>query len=192
MNGSGRGVMWFNRVVIGAATFVMTMIALRNLRDPIGATLPLGITLQSPAAVTIVRVGFGGFPLGFAVALFGCLLATQRLLTGLSLVLAVAGAATVARVQGLLLDGATPYNLGLLRPEIAMVALSAIGVLLERRRRRGRRYACAARQPTATSAARRIAGTIASGPPCSTNTCAAIAPTIVQPATTAPAGAVRR
>ena len=84
-----------------------------------------------------VRVGFGGFPLGFALALGACLFATRRLLTGISLVLAVVGGATIARVQGLALDGATPYNLAVLRPEIAMVTLSAIGIVLERRRRRG-------------------------------------------------------
>jgi fucose permease len=137
-SGYSRGVIWFNRVVIAVATFVMTMIAVRNLRDPVGATLPLDIALRSPSAVTIVRVGFGGFPLGFAVALFGCLVATRRLLTGLLLMLAVVGAATVARLQGLLLDGATPYNLGLLRPEIAMVMFSGVGIALEWRRRRGR------------------------------------------------------
>ena len=125
MTGYSGGVVWFNRSVLVAATFVMTMIALRNLRDPIGATVPLDIALQSPTAVTVVRVGFGGFPLGFAVALLGCLISTRRLLTGMSFVLAVTGAATVARVQGLLLDGTTPYTLGVLRPEIAMVTLGA-------------------------------------------------------------------
>jgi fucose permease len=129
-----RAVIWFNRFVLAAAAVVMTMIAIRNLRDPIGATLPLDIALRSPSAVTIVRVGFGGFPLGFAAALIGCLFSTRRLLTGMWLVLAVVGGATVARLQGLLVDGATPYNLGLLRPEIAMVTLSGLGAFLERRR----------------------------------------------------------
>ena len=135
MSGYSRAVIWFNRLVLVGATFVMSMIALRNLRDPIGANLPLGITPVSPTAVTIIRVGFGGFPLGFAAALFGCLISTERLLTGLSLILTVVGAATVARVEGIVLDGATPYNLGLLRPEIAMLTLSIVGMLFELRRR---------------------------------------------------------
>ena len=139
MTAYSRAVIGFSRLVLAAATLVMTMIALRNLRDPVGASLPLDITLGSPSAVTIVRVGFGGFPLGFAVALFGCLIATDRLLTGMALLLAVVGAATVARVQGLVIDGATPYNLGLLRPEMAMVTLSVVGIVLELRRRRGER-----------------------------------------------------
>jgi hypothetical protein len=136
MTGYSRGVIWFNRFVLAAATFVMTMIALRNLRDPIGATLPLDIALGSASAVTIIRVGFGGFPLGFAVALFGCLLSTRRLLTGMLLIAAVVGAVMLARVQGLVLDGPTPYNLELLRPELAMITLSAVGTGLELRRRR--------------------------------------------------------
>lgn len=140
MNGYSRTVIWFNRLVLAVATVVMTMIALRTLRDPVGATLPLDIALTSPSAVTIARVGFGGFPLGFAAALFACLIATRRLLTGVFLMLAVVGAATIARVQGLVLDGATPYNLHLLRPELAMVTLSLAGIVLELRRRSGNHH----------------------------------------------------
>ena len=129
-----RGVIWFNRSVIGAATFVMAMIAVRQLRDPVGAAAALDIVLRSPTAVTVARVGLGGFPLGFAMALCGCLISTKRLLTGVFLIAAVVGAATVARIQGLILDGATADNLGLLRPEFALLLLSTIGIVLERRR----------------------------------------------------------
>jgi uncharacterized protein DUF4345 len=127
-------VIWFNRLLLNAATFIMTMIALRNLRDPIGATLPMGIVLNSPTAITVVRVGFGGFPLGFAMALLGCLIATRWLLTGVSLVAAVIGAATLARIQGLAVDGVTSYNLAL-RLEVVLLTLSLVAIVLERRRR---------------------------------------------------------
>jgi hypothetical protein len=116
-----RSVIWFDRLLLTGATVIMTMIALRNLRDPIGATLPTGIVLNSSTAITVIRVGFGGFPLGFAVALLGCVISTRRLLTGISLVAAAIGAATVARIQGLLVDGFTSYNMALLRPEIVML-----------------------------------------------------------------------
>ena len=95
----------------------------------------MGIVLTSPTAITVVRVGFGGFPLGFAIALFGCLIATRRLLTGASLMAAVIGAATVARIQGLVADGVTSYNLALLRPEVGLLTLSLVAIVLERRRR---------------------------------------------------------
>ena len=126
-------IIWFSRAVLMLTAVIMTAIALRNLRDPVGATRPLDIVLASPTATTIVRVGFGGFPLGFAIALFACLLSNARLLTGLVLVVAVVGAATAARIQGLLLDGVTPYNLSLLRPEFLMLALATAGILLHRR-----------------------------------------------------------
>jgi len=134
MSGSSRGVIWFNRLVLLAATCIMGMIALRTLRDPVGSTQPMGIVLTSATAATVVRVGFGGFPLGFAVALLGCLVSTKRLLGGLLLLASIAGAATLARLQGIVLDGATPYNLLLLRPEIALCVSSAVGIVLERRR----------------------------------------------------------
>lgn len=100
MTRSSQGLIWFERLVLAAGTLIMTMIALRTLRDPIGMTLPLGIALNAPTAITVVRVGFGGFPLGFAIALFSCLISTRRLLIGVSLVAAVMAATMVARIQG--------------------------------------------------------------------------------------------
>jgi len=148
MNSMSRLLPWFGRIVLAAATLVMTSIAARNLIDPVAANLPLGIVLASPSAVTVARVGFGGFPLGFAAALFVCLV-RRHTVAGLSLVLAVVGGALVARVQGLMLDGATPYNVGLLKPELAMVTLSVVGIALEWRYGGGRGELAASRlQPT--------------------------------------------
>jgi hypothetical protein len=129
-----RTALWFERIVLAGATFVMAMIAWRNLHDPVGATQSLDIVLRSPSAATIARVGLGGFPLGFAIALGGCAISAQRLMTGMWLLLTVVGAVMMARVVGLLFDGVTPYNLRLLAPEVVMVALSVVGVGLERRR----------------------------------------------------------
>jgi Domain of unknown function (DUF4345) len=130
-------LVWFNRLLLAAATFIMTMIAVRTLWDPVAATRPMGIVLNSPTAITVARVGFGGFPLGLAVALLGSLISTERLLSGLYLLLAVMGAATIARIQGIVLDGPTPYNLGLLRPEILLCVLSVVGIALGHGRRHG-------------------------------------------------------
>lgn len=148
MTRSHRGAIWFNRLLLLAATFIMTMIALRTLRDPIGATQPLGIDVTMPAGATVVRVGFGGFPLGFAIALFACAISDRRLLSGVLLVATVVGAVMAARVQGLLVDGVTPYNLRLLLPEFAMLTLSAIGIALERRRRLVQRPIGTAAEPS--------------------------------------------
>jgi hypothetical protein len=48
-------------------------------------------------------------------------------------------AATIARLQGIVIDGATSYNVALLAPEIAFCVLSTVGIVLERRRRREER-----------------------------------------------------
>jgi hypothetical protein len=139
MSKSPRALVWFNRLLLAAATFIMTMIAMRTLRDPVGATRSVGIVLSSPTAITVARVGFGGFPLGLAVALLGSLISKERLLGGLYLLLAVMGAATIARIQGIVLDGPTPYNLGLLRSEILLSVLSVVGIVLGRGQRHGDR-----------------------------------------------------
>jgi len=136
MSGRDTAVIWFGRLVIGATTFIMIAIAIRQLGDPLGAARAMDIVLRSPSAVTIARVGLGGFPLGFAIALASCLTSPRRLLIGLWFVAAVVGGATVARVQGLILDGATPYNLRLLKPEVALMVLSSAAIVLERRRSR--------------------------------------------------------
>ena len=136
MTRPSHGLIWFEQLVLAAGTFIMTMIALRTLSDPVGLTRPLGIALNTPTAITVVRVGFGGFPLGFAIALLSCLISTKRLLTGVSLVAALMAAPMVARIQGLIVDGVTAYNLAQLPPETAMLTLSLVAIVLERRRRR--------------------------------------------------------
>jgi hypothetical protein len=136
MTPTSHGLIVFERLVLGAATLMMTMIALRTLYDPIGLAVPLGIALNTPTAITVVRVGFGGFPLGFAIALLNCLISPKRLLAGVSLVGALMAAILVARIQGLIFDGVTAYNLARLPPEVTMLTLSLVAVVLERRRRR--------------------------------------------------------
>jgi hypothetical protein len=48
---------------------------------------------------------------------------------GLGLMLAIVGGVTVARLQGLALDGAASYNLHLRRPEMAMLIVALSGVV---------------------------------------------------------------
>jgi hypothetical protein len=111
------------------------MIALRGLVDPVGSSAVHAITLGSAAGVTVARVGFGGFPLAFAVILLGCLVAERRLLTGLASLLVVATVITAARLLGLALDGPAPFTLRVLKPELALIVASAFALGFERRRR---------------------------------------------------------
>jgi hypothetical protein len=126
---------WFGRTVLVAATFLFTMIALRGLFDPVGSSAEHEITLASAAGITVARVGFGGFPLAFAVILLACLTSERRLLTGLGVLAVVAVIATAARLLGLALDGPAPFTLHVLKPEVALIVASTAALLIERRRR---------------------------------------------------------
>jgi hypothetical protein len=125
--------LWFGRVVLGAATLLLGAIALEYIVDPVGAGAPHRIALGSPEAITIMRVS-GGVFLGIALALLGCLVSERRLLAGLALLVTVATAITAVRLLGLALDGAAPFTMRVLKPEIALVGCSALAFVLERRR----------------------------------------------------------
>jgi hypothetical protein len=127
--------LWFSRAVLGAATLLMSMIGIRGLFDPVRSVAQHAITLGSAEGVTVARVGFGGFPLAVALVLLGCLLAERRVLTGLAVLAVVAVVVTAARLLGLVLDGAAPFTLFVLRPELALIAASTTALALERRRR---------------------------------------------------------
>src|SRR5439155_1316314 len=84
----------------------------------LGAAASFKISLGSAAAITSMRVGFGAFPLGFAIVVASCLMSTSRLLPGLYFVATIIGVATAARVLGIVVDGAAPESVFLLRPEV--------------------------------------------------------------------------
>ena len=127
---------WLTRLILGAATLIFTLIGMKYIADPVRAAASFKISLGSAAAITSMRVGFGAFPLGFAVIVASCLVSTSRRLAGLYFVATIIGAATAARVMGIVVDGAAPESVLLLRPEVALLALSVIGVSLESGRRR--------------------------------------------------------
>jgi hypothetical protein len=135
MSGWVRQSIWFGRFVLGAATLLFTAIALRGLLDPVGSSAVHAITLGSPAGVTVARVGFGAFPLAFAIILLGCLVAQRRLLAGLGALVVVAIVLTAGRLLGLVLDGAAPFTVHVLKPEVGLVVASSVALVLERRRR---------------------------------------------------------
>ena len=130
---------WLNRLILSAATLIFTLIGVKYITDPVRAAASFNISLGSAAAVTSMRVGFGAFPVGFAIIVASCLVSTSRLLLGLYFVVTIIGVATAARVLGIVVDGAAPESVFLLRPEVALLALSVIGVVLESARRRHQR-----------------------------------------------------
>jgi hypothetical protein len=132
---------WLSRLVLLAAVTLFTAIALRGIFDPIGSSAVHAISLGSPAGITVARVGFGGFPLAFALILAACLSAERRLASGLAVLMLVASVLTAARLLGLVLDGPAPFTVHVLKPELALVLASATAFALERRRLRLARHA---------------------------------------------------
>ena len=130
-----RHTIWFNRAVLGLATLLFTSIAVRGLTDPVGSSAAHGITFGSAAGITVARVGFGGFPLSFALVFLACLLSERRLLTGLAALSVTAVVVTSARLLGLAIDGPAEFTLRVLKPEVVLVVASTAAVFLERRRR---------------------------------------------------------
>lgn len=133
MSTSQRPSVWFGRFVLGGAALLLTRISFGYIADPIGTVAPHEITLGSAEAVTIMRVS-GGVFLGFAMVLVGCLWSERRLLVGLGCLTTIAGAILTMRLLGLAVDGPAPFTLRVLKPEVALVLLSAAALFVERRR----------------------------------------------------------
>jgi hypothetical protein len=126
---------WLGRALLLFASVLFLAIAAKNIADPAAAEGPQGIAFNTPAALTIGRVGFGAFPLGIAVVLIACLVSDSRLLIGLRILNTVAILVTAVRLLGLALDGPADFTFKVLRPEIVLSVLSTVAVYLEGRRR---------------------------------------------------------
>ena len=140
---------WLARALLFAVMVLFTLIGLRYLSDPVGKAAADGIVLGSVTAVSRLRVAFSGFPLGFAVILFGCLISTRRLLLGLVALATVLGVVTAIRGLGILVDGSAAEALRLLRVELVVLTLSLLGIFVELARRRALGAMPAAHEPRA-------------------------------------------
>ncbi|HEY6866010.1 MAG TPA: DUF4345 family protein [Candidatus Eisenbacteria bacterium] len=129
---------WVGAIVMLASVVILTLIGTRYLVDPVRAAAELQTSFASPAGVTSMRIGFGAFPLALAAILAACLLAPRRRLAGLAIVATVMGLAALARVVGIAIDGPAAESIRLLRPEVAMLALSSGCAAVEWRARRDR------------------------------------------------------
>src|SRR5215468_3418257 len=131
MNGWLRHTIWFSRALLLIASGLFLAIALRNIVDPAAAERAVGIAFSAPGGVTVGRVGFGAFPLGFAIILIACLVSERRLLLGLRLLNTLVVVLTAVRILGLVIDGPAPFTLKVLRPEVVLTVLSTVAVYLE-------------------------------------------------------------
>ena len=122
---------WINRLVLGVATLIFTMIGMRYITDPVGASANTGVMLTGGLAVTTTRIGFGAFPLAIAIFSFACLLSAQRLRAGVSLVATVLTTAIAVRLLSIATDGAAAQSTRLFIPEGVVLLLAMSGLLLE-------------------------------------------------------------
>ena len=136
MNAPFRYSVLFNRLVLAGATILFSLIGIRYVLDPINAVAPHQIALGSNEAVTIMRVS-GGVFLGIAGVLVACIFSERRLLAGIGVLGLVSIAVLGVRLFGLAVDGPAPFTLQVLKPEIVLVVLSALGFLFETRRLKG-------------------------------------------------------
>src|ERR1700741_52250 len=80
---SDRVIPWVSRAVLMAAFIVLTLISRKFIGHPVDAAAASGITLGSKLAVTTMRASFGAFPLGCALFVLLCLVASSLRATGL-------------------------------------------------------------------------------------------------------------
>jgi hypothetical protein len=129
-------VPWLTRLILVPPTFIFTMIASKYITHPVQMAATAGISFNAPLGITILRIGFGAFPLGCALFTLSCLVSTRRILTGLGFVATMIGVALVVRVFGMFADGTVKESMRLVIAEVVLLAITFAGILMELSRRR--------------------------------------------------------
>ena len=133
--GSGRFAIWVSRFPLIAATFIFTAISAKFILDPVHSAAARGVLFSTGEGITVGRVGFGAFPLTFAIITLSCLISKRRILGGLYMLLALVSVVLVVRVAGMFVDNSVKENVHVLIPEIVLLVVSLIAITVERRRR---------------------------------------------------------
>jgi hypothetical protein len=135
MNRFWRIAPWLTRFMLIPPTVIFALIASRYLFSPVQTGAGIGLAFHAPVAITIVRVGFGGFPLACAIFTLSCLASRRRVLIGLGFVAIVMACALCVRVFGMFTDGSVHESMGLVRAEGVMLVIFVASIFIERARR---------------------------------------------------------
>ena len=127
---------WPARLILLAASALFIMISLKYLSNPVHVAAADGISLGSGMAITRLRIGFGAFPLGFAIILLFCLVSRARLLAGLGIVATLDFVILIVRLLSIPVDHSLQQNLPLVRAEAVLLLLCLAGITIELGRRR--------------------------------------------------------
>lgn len=129
---------WLSRIILMLPTLIFILIAVKYLTQPASAAAEVGISPTSPLGMTILRVGFGAFPLGCAIFTFACLISKRRILAGLGFVATMVAVILLVRIYGMLVDGTMNENMFFIGPEVVLLVLCLSGFIIEFSRQRTR------------------------------------------------------
>ena len=129
---------WLSRFLLIPPALIFTLSAVRYLTQPTQAAAEVGIAVTSPLGMTILRVGFGAFPLGCSIFVFACLVSERRISTGLGFVATIIAVLMIVRSYGMVVDGTVKESMALIYPEALLMVLCFVGLLIEFGRQRGR------------------------------------------------------
>jgi len=125
---------WLTRLILAPPTIIFALIAARYIVHPAAAAATVGIVLTTPLAATILRIGFGAFPLGCSIFALSCLISSRRILIGLGFVSIMLGVALGVRILGIVIDGTLRESVSLIASEAVLLFLTITGLLIESRR----------------------------------------------------------
>ncbi len=127
---------WVTRLIVTFPAVLFATLGIHNLSHLTTALGARGIVFVSGPGMTVGRIGFGAFPLGCGLFLFGCVFSERRLLTALAFVATLDSVVLVARVISMYTDSSIRENIGLVRAEVLLLLLTGIGIIVELARKR--------------------------------------------------------
>lgn len=131
-----RAAPWFSRAALVPPALIFALVGTRHLASPVAEAAAVGTILSTPEAVTVSRVAAGVFPLSVALFLAAAVLSRRLLLAGLGLATTFIALATLVRLFGIVVEGATGQSMRLLHAELVVLTVCIAGFALEWSRRR--------------------------------------------------------
>ena len=131
---------WLGRALLIPPVALFALLGLKYFGDPVGTTAADAISLGSAAAITDMRV-VGSIFLACSLITAFSLASRDRVLGGLRFVLTVVTTITLARLYGVVADGAPASTVTKLRTEIILLGVFAAGLTFETLRLRSQNAA---------------------------------------------------